>query len=156
VTSRPGVRIPNKDRPDDPDASGSILRTLIGKEPDPVLAAGVADELERLLDGIRNDLGQDLVQRVDQDVQAVQKNEDGTRRRAWTRTRRGLDKNEAHYLLGECIRQAEPRRLDAKQKARLEGLRRWHDNFICRDLRRQAREWALEDWGPDFYALAFS
>jgi RNA polymerase sigma factor (sigma-70 family) len=38
-----------RDRPDDPDASGSILRTLIGKEPDPGFAAGVADEFERLL-----------------------------------------------------------------------------------------------------------
>jgi RNA polymerase sigma factor (sigma-70 family) len=44
-----------QDRPDDPDASGSILRTLIGKEPDPCLAAGVADEFERLLARLPDD-----------------------------------------------------------------------------------------------------
>jgi DNA-directed RNA polymerase specialized sigma24 family protein len=38
-----------QDRPEGPDASGSILGTLIGKEPDPGFAAGVADEFERLL-----------------------------------------------------------------------------------------------------------
>jgi RNA polymerase sigma factor (sigma-70 family) len=35
--------------PDDTDASGSIMRTLLGQEPDPSFAAEVADEFERLL-----------------------------------------------------------------------------------------------------------
>jgi RNA polymerase sigma factor (sigma-70 family) len=44
-----------QDRPADPNASGSILRTLIGQEPDPGFAAEVADEFERLLGRLPDD-----------------------------------------------------------------------------------------------------